>query len=158
MENTEIYVSHVLDTNSGFGARTDTGEQVFIPASVTKASGAAEGDILTAKIIPNTHPNNMATPWVAVHVSRQEQSINAGTESVSVDKLVLKSVCALGYGTTAEISHHAGSDTTATGNALSRLFKDGTIAKALVYARDGQDRASLCMWGKDTMSFLGDTE
>jgi hypothetical protein len=153
MENSEIYISHVLETNSGFGARTDTGEQVFIPASVVKASRVVEGDIVAGKLIPNSHPNNQATPWVVVHVTK---NLEPEKEDVapSIDILVMKAVDALGYGSTAEVAREAGADGTTTGNALNRLFKAGTVAKALVYARADQDRPSFCMWADNTSRFL----
>jgi hypothetical protein len=83
MQVSEIYISRVLDADSAFGARTDTGEQVFIPPTVTRA-------------MPVVRP------------------------------------------------------------ALDRLFRDGALAKALVYARDGQDRASFCMWAEEASCFVGE--
>ena len=44
MQIAEIYISHIIETGSGFAARTDDGEQVFIPASVAEADIYARPD------------------------------------------------------------------------------------------------------------------
>jgi ribosomal protein S25 len=157
MQIAEIYISHIIDTGSGFAARTDDGEQVFIPASVTKASGAKEGEIGTAKLIPNTHQNNAATPWVAVHIAKQDGTVLApAVQEKTLDDRVHEAVCDLGYATTSEIVKEVNADVALAHNALLRLFNKGRLAKADIYARADQDRASFCMWAKDVKHFLGE--
>jgi hypothetical protein len=157
MQIAEIYISHIIDTGSGFAARTDDGEQVFIPASVTKASRVKEGEMGTAKLIPNTHPNNAATPWVAVHIAKQAEAATApAVQEKTLDDRVHETVCDLGYATTNEIAGEVGGDIQLTHNALLRLFGKGRVAKADIYARPDQGRASFCMWAKDVNHFLGE--
>jgi len=156
MQVSEIYISRILDADSAFGAQTDTGEQVFIPPTVTRAINAEEGDIVTAKLISNTHPNSAATPWVAVHASRNETAVFTDGNPETIDGIVMAAVLALGYGTTAEIAREVGEDVPVVRPALDRLFRDGALAKALVYARDGQDRASFCMWAEEASCFVGE--
>jgi hypothetical protein len=62
----------------------------------------------------------------------------------------------LGYATTAEVAKEVGEDPTTTHNALLSLFGKGRVAKADVYARPDQGRASFCMWAKDVTHFLGE--
>lgn len=159
MEITDIFITHLLDSGSGFAARIDTGEQVFVPASVVRASRANDGDIGNAKLVPNTHPNSSGTPWVAVYVAVQDPA-KAAPEPVrpepSIDDRIYQTVCDLGYATTSEIAKEVGGDLTLTHNALLRMFGKGRVAKADVHARAEQDRASFCMWAKDVTAFLGE--
>ncbi len=157
MEIADIYISHILETGSGFAARTDDGEQVFIPASVTKASRIQDGEMGTAKLIPNTHPNNASTPWVAVHIAKQaDTSPKPLMPEKTLDDRVHETVCDMGYATTKEIASEVGADMQLTHNALLRLFGKGCVAKADIYARSDQGRASFCMWAKDVNHFLGE--
>ena len=157
MEITDIFISRLLDTNSGFAARIDTGEQVFVPATVVRASKAKEGDMGRAKLIPNTHPGSSNTPWVAVFVELHDDFTPEPARSTpSFDDRVHEAVHELGYATTSEIAKEVNADTTLTHNALSRLFKAGHVVKADVYARADQDRASFCMWAEDVTHFLGE--
>jgi hypothetical protein len=164
METTDIFISRLLDTASGFAARIDTGEQVFVPATVVRASGAKEGDMGRAKLIPNTHPNGSNTPWVAVFVDLHDPApvpIPApAPEPVrpepTLDDRVFDAVCGLGYATTSEVAKEVKADIALTHNALLRLFGKGRMAKADVFARPEQDRASFCMWAEDVTHFLGE--
>jgi hypothetical protein len=157
MQTAEIYISHLLDSGSGFAARTDDGEQAFVPASVVKASGIDEGDIVAAKLIPNTHPNNSSTPWVAVHVAKPANTVSAPVKhEPSLDERAYEAVCDLFLATTAEVGKEVGTDVHLAHNALLRLFKAGRVAKADVYARADQERASYCIWAVDPKDFLGE--
>jgi hypothetical protein len=161
MEITDIFISRILDTASAFGARIDTGEQVFVPATVVRASGAKEGGMGRAKLIPNTHPNGSNTPWVAVFVELHDDfTPAAASEPVrpepTLDDRVHEAVCDLGYATTSEIAKEVNTDVALTHNALLRLFSKGRMVKADVFARPDQDRASFCMWARDVTQFLGE--
>jgi hypothetical protein len=157
MEITDIFITYLLDSGCGFAARIDTGEQVFVPASVVRASKAKDGDTGNAKLIPNTHPNGSSTPWVAVFVAVQPQDGPAPVPvrpEPTLDDRVHEAVCDLGYATTSELAKEVKADTALTHNALLRLFSKGRVVKADVYARPDQDRASFCMWAKDVTHFL----
>jgi hypothetical protein len=157
METAEIYISHILDSGCAFAARTDNGQQAFVPPSVIKASGVDEGDIATAKVIPNTHQNNASTPWVAVHVTRHEiQAPTPVKPERSLDDRAYHAVEELFLATTAEVSKEVGTDVHLAHNALLRLFKAGRVAKADVYANYDQERASYCIWALDPKDFLGE--
>jgi hypothetical protein len=161
MEITNIFITHLLDSGCGFAARIDTGEQVFVPATVVRASKANDGDIGSAKLIPNTHPNGSNTPWVAVFLAVQPQDEPAPTPApepvrpeLTLDDRVHEAFCDLGYATTSELAKEVKTDVALTHSALSRLFKAGRVVKADVYARHEQERASFCMWAKDVTHFL----
>ena len=157
MEITDIFISRILDTASAFAARIDTGDQVFLPATVVRASGAKEGGMGRAKLIPNTHPGSSNTPWVAVFVEFHDDFTPAPAPvrpEPTLDDRVHEAVCDLGYATTSEIAKEVNADITLTYNAMARLFKAGRVVKAEVHARPDQGRASFCMWAKDVAHFL----
>ena len=157
MQEVEIYISTILEKGSGFAARTDNGEQAFVPISVVKASGVDEGDIVAAKLIPNTHPNNSSTPWVAVHVAKPANAVSAPSKAEpSLDERAHEAVADLFLATTAEVAKEIGTDVHLAHNALLRLFKAGRVVKADVYARYEQERASYCIWALDAKDFLGE--
>lgn len=158
MQIAEVYIAHILDSGCGFASRTDDGSQCFLPASVVKKGAVSEGDIATAKLIPNTHPNNASTPWVGVHVAKKSQvAATEFTRAVrTVDDEVYELVCDRGYATTKEIASDMDSDVSSVHNALLRLFNKGRVAKAEVHARPDQGRASFCMWATDVTHFLGE--
>ena len=153
MQLADIYICNRLDSGCGFAARLDTGEQVFIPASVIKASSAAEGTIATAKLIPNTHPNNAATPWVAVYVGNTATAHKTPT-AVEEDADTFEAVVELGYASTLEIASEIEADVTQVHASLMRLFTSGKVAKAEVYARGQQNRVAFYIWATDAEHFL----
>jgi translation initiation factor IF-1 len=157
MQEAQLYITRVLETGSGFGARTDDGSHAFIPAKLVMASKIVEGDIVEVKLIPNAHQNNRgnAAPWLAVYAAKPaDESSPVSAPVETIDDRALGVLQDIGYGTTAEIANDLGVDTVIASNALSRLFKTGRAAKAEVYARPDQDRASFCMWAKDVAHFL----
>ena len=157
MDTTDIFFDRMLTTTSGFGARTDTGEQVYVPASVVRASGVKEGDICSAKLIPNTHISKSGTPWVAVFVAVSNAEPAPAPESTAqtLESRILEAVCDLGYASTNEVAKEASVDVQLAHNALLRLFNKGSLAKADVYARPNAERASFCMWALEPRHFLG---
>ena len=163
MDTTDIFFDRIITTNSGFGARMDTGDQVYIPASVVRASGVKEGDIRSANLIPNTHISKSGTPWVAVFVAVGEGEGEGEAEPApaparpapTIDDRILEAVCDLGYASTNEVAKEASVDVQLASNALLRLFNKGSLAKADVYARPNAERASFCMWAVEPKHFLG---
>jgi hypothetical protein len=153
MQNADIYICNLLDSGCGFAARIDNGEQVFIPASVIKASSATEGTIATAKLLPNTHPNNAATPWVAVHVGNTATAHKTPT-AAEEDADTFEAVVELGYASTLEIASEIEADVTQVHASLMRLFTSGKVAKAEVYARGQQNRVAFYIWATDAAYFL----
>jgi len=155
MQESEIYFSHMLDTGSGFAARTDTGEQAFVPASVVKASSLMEGDIAKARLIPNTHPNNAATPWVAIFVTKGALSqVPKDAPKDSLDERVMRILSETAFASTSEIADDVAADVSLTHNSLLRLFKAKRVVKADVFADPAQERASICLWATEVRNFL----
>ncbi len=72
-----IYITNQLETMSSFGVITDSLEQVYIPASVSKAAAVEVGGTYEAQVIPNNHPQSGATPWMATKVTQAGDDLSA---------------------------------------------------------------------------------
>lgn len=168
MQNAEIYCLRVHPAGFGFGARVDTGEQVYLPQSVTVGAGVSEGEVVMCSLIVNTHPNNTTTPWVAIRVDR-----GAGTSVPSqpapapiayvaqpdpLEDRVLRLVEEVGMITTSEVVAEFSDELDSQSGfaLLLRLFTAGKLAKADSYARPDQGRASFCMWAVGVKVFAGE--
>ena len=158
MEQIEIFCQRIISTGSAFGIRIDIGEQIFIPAAVVKASGLYEGETAAAAVAPNKH-ENANTPWFVIRVHRNAAPITPTYEppapTQTLDDRALNVIReAEGYFATSEVAADLGVDTTIAHNALLRLFNQGKIAKADVYASGGQARPSFCLWAASAKDFI----
>lgn len=157
MQEVTIYCTNVLDTNTAFAVRADTGEHVFIPSSVALGAKIQISDTLIAHIVPNAvHPEK--TPWFAIRATREGSPVVAPAEKppfVSIDDKIADYIDRQGqYATTAEVAADFDIDTTLASNALTRLFKQGRVARADVHARPDQQRPSFCLWANNTYRFI----
>lgn len=147
METAQIYCSNVLPTKTAFGIRADTGEQVFIPSTVTNATNLEINEVVQAVMVPNKlHADK--TPWFAISIER-----DITPEQGSLDDRMLSYLTSTAYASTSEIAHEFSTDATTASNALNRLFRRGKLAKAEVYSRPGQERATTCLWATEAGRF-----
>jgi hypothetical protein len=165
MEIAEIFCQRIISTGTAFGIRTDTGEQTFIPAAVVKASNLQEGDTAQASLAPNKHETSN-TPWFVVRIHSDNPkpiTLMSGLTAIppepkTLDERAFDTIKSIrdGYLATAEVAADLGTDTTIAHNALLRLFNQGKIAKADVYASGGQSRPSFCLWARTAKDFVGE--
>ena len=68
MQTTEVIISNILPTETGFGVVAgDTGQSVFIPSRLMHGKGFNIGDRINALLVPNpTHQDK--TPWLAISI------------------------------------------------------------------------------------------
>lgn len=162
MQTADIYCLRVHPDGFGFGARTDTGEQVYMPHSVVKGAGIVEDEIVTCSLIVNSHPSGDKTPWVAIRVERRAPAPTPVEKVIqpmeTIEERVLQLVQEQGMITTAEVAQEFPTrlDATTAYNLMLRLFTAGKLAKADVYARPDQGRASFCLWATDVKVFSGE--
>lgn len=162
MQTADIYCLRVHPAGFAFGARTDTGEQVYIPPGVVRGASVKEDEVVNVTLIVNTHPNNDQTPWCVIRVNRNAapqpapQPVAPPVENI--DDRVLQLVREQGMITTAEVAQEFPErlNATAAHNLMMRLFAAGKLAKADVYARPDQGRASFCLWATDVKVFAGE--
>jgi hypothetical protein len=161
MQTADIYCLRVHEAGFAFGARTDNGEQVYIPPGVVRGAGVKEDEVVNVTMIVNTHPNSDHTPWCVIRVNRNAapaapQPVAPPVENI--DDRVLQLVREQGMITTAEVAQEFPERLNATSahNLMMRLFAAGKLAKADVYARPDQGRASFCLWATDVKVFAGE--
>lgn len=150
MKTGNIFCVFITESGSAFGACNDDGAQVYIPPTVARSANLTVGEVVVADMIPNSHQPER-TPWFATHIVRAVDS--------DLDSAVYKAVTdAPAYVTTAEVAVEADITTSAANATLNRLFKAGRIAKADVFGRYGQTRASFCLWAANASSFTATEE
>lgn len=150
----EVVCTHVLKSGSMFGERTDNGEMVFIPPSVTKATSISLGHPVRATIIPNKHDRDR-TPWFAVRVEVTNAKKTPDDFGCSVEDYIHS----VDYTTTKEVAEEFGASSRSTAGALDALFNQGRLSKANVYRVDpetGTSARELTLWATETERFLGD--
>ena len=154
-----IFCKSIIPSGSAFGIRMDTGDSVFIPASLTELIHLRGGEIVEAVLAPNKHKGS-TTDWMAVRVSRiEEQEPPKPKPVMSIDDRAYSTIkISDGYLTTAEMAELLNTDSTIAHNALLRLFNQGKIAKADVYGSGGQSRPSFCLWAVSAKTFVGEEE
>jgi hypothetical protein len=158
MQEVRIFCSRVLSQtrSAGFAVNLDDGSGVYIPASVVIKSGIKEQGFAIAKVIPNTHENNVSIPWVAVFVDTSERPDGEDLTANSnpyLDERVILAVSAMGYATTAEIADDVDVLPQMVLSSLLTLFRAGRLAKADVYATAGLQVPSFTIWATSAEEF-----
>ena len=165
----------ILITNyhpDGFAfALTEAGEQIFIPPYAIDGAELQRGKRYQAVLVDNHKEHQRErTPYMAVSVLVAEHALKpepaeAATpatsatqaEDISIearDAVIFNLICESDYMTSAELAEHSGFDSKTAGNSALRLFNAGRIAKADVYNRVGQARASLTLWAENANKFV----
>jgi hypothetical protein len=153
MQEVKVLCTNVLGTNTAFALRADTGEQVFVPSAVAHAAQLQAGDTVRATVVPNTHYPDK-TPWFAIRIEREAPEPEQA-EPDNLDQRIAEYLDAQpAYATTSEVAEEFDVDTTAAGNALNRLFRQGRAARADVYSKPDQQRASFCLWAAHASRFV----
>lgn len=159
----QIIISNIIESGTAFGFVADTGEQVFIPSNVMKASNAELFVPVVAVLVPNNYQSER-TPWLAAVIKsgtpapapvpgskeRDPSIAMAERDQRILDALIDE----FAYGVTSEIAEFTGIDPKSTNNSLNRLFAAGKIAKADVYSSPEQSRASVVLWALDAKRFM----
>jgi hypothetical protein len=163
----------ILVTNyhpDGFAfALTEAGEQIFIPPYAIDGDALERGKRYQAVLIENPkEPQRDRTPYQAVsvlvneHVLKPEPAEAAtpatpAAEEVSIearDEVIYNLICDGDYTTSAELAEYSGFDSKTASNSANRLYIAGRIAKADVYNRVGQSRASFTLWAESASKFV----
>lgn len=162
-------MENILITNhhpDGFAfALTEAGEQVFVPPYAIEGLKLDRGARYQAVLIPNHKEHERdRTPYMAVsvlavnHVLKPEPAETASPTSdagvATRDEAIFNLIRESDYMTSAELADHSGFDSKTAGNSALRLFNAGRIAKADVYNRVGQSRASFTLWAENASKFV----
>lgn len=149
---TRIGIVNVLDTGTAFAATGD-GNGVYIPQAVAGAAGIRIGDEVVARLVRNLRDPNGRTPYMAVFIEPRNGMDEAVRKSTTDDIFdMLKD----GYMTTHEIAEELGMQSGEMSPILNNLHTSGRLVKAAVFAKPGQQRASLLLWALDVSAFTGE--
>jgi len=155
METVYVFIETQLDTRTSFGARVDNGEGVFINARLVKKHDLKEEETYRMVVLPNVGDENSATPWKAITMS-MEETLKGETPRVVVAKLEDR-ITAHFEMEENQFAHTAKNLAKALSvgdgemqQVLHRMHNAGEIAKAQVWAKGGQDRASTVLWAPAT--------
>jgi hypothetical protein len=138
MDWTTIIITNVVQpSKTAFGVREDTGEQVFVPPSVSKTMNLENADIIQAKLVPNVDKFSDGTqklknnvPWFAPLVSREAYDEAALQHTYS-------SLSEYEYPVTAEEAELPLA-------ALQELYHQGRIVKMLIMPNPKSEK--VIMW------------
>lgn len=170
-------VHHVMHSGSAFASNAD-GDHIFIPASLTKRFKVRENDLIAARVVPNDHPAAPdGVPYRAIHVVRvgplvetveatqmpAQEAVEAAEPEIVEQSLEQRREMVLDYMrasdlpffTTAEIAEHFGWSAVKDHWVMGSLHADGRLAKAYVYAKAGQKRASVTIWALSVTDLIG---
>ena len=155
MERVQIFCKAIIKAGSAFGVRTDTGEEAFIPPTLVQGAGLREGETVDGILVPNMR-KGATTEWFAVRICRDDRPSPPPPALSIDDRAYIAIKAADGYLSTAEMADILKTDTSLAHNALLRLFNQGKLAKADVYASGGQSRPSFCLWAASAKIFVGE--
>ena len=151
MELTPIIVTHILPTGTAFGATSGMPPAaVFIPGSVTRATGLVVGQEVDAQLVPNTMQPER-TPWLAARIETERGQPTAGAKSELVSAKVQEVMCNGGVWTVAtmfeELYPHADKSTNlreynAVSSALRSMFARNHCAKFQLWRSANQSKSS----------------
>ena len=154
----KVYIETQLETLTTFGIRLDTGEQVFISSKIVKKHNILEEQTRELVLLPNAHNiNSGSTPWKAVGVSiadmcEMPRDTADPTPRVQLAKLEDRIVSYFDIEAN-QFPHSAPALADALGEedlhmqqTLTRMHNMGDVAKAQVFARGTQDKASVVLW------------
>jgi len=150
MNKARIYCTDQLDGGTSFGVREDTGESVFIPASIANRVSMGIGTSHMASLIVNARCPEK-TPWFAVFaaVSTDDQAPEVDEVLAGIERLLLRSDS---YLTTKEVADEFGISEVDARRTLEHLFAAGSAARAEVLSQKGAAPA-LYLWAKSVAVF-----
>ena len=152
----QLTIVNIIPSGTGFGVTSDN-TSVFVPPRVITAANAEIGDVFSASLVANDFNPSGRTPLMAVRLQRAEQPQEAAEDNpVGYRDRIIEVLSGEGYATSAEIGEALGMDAIGAKNILKGMWEKGEIAKALIYARADQKRATHVLWALHADDFLGE--
>ena len=165
----EFLITHITDSGTGFGVRTDNGESVHISPRLLQQAHANIDDICKGIIVQNAiEENRERTPWVAAYVQERRaardvlglatdalaEAVQAPTEEpkpidwADVQRKIIAMLQSddVTYCETADIADVVGIEPRKLSQHLENMHSRGEICRAHVNQRANQQRATLVLW------------
>ena len=165
----QFLITHITDSGTGFGVRTDNGESVHISPRLLQQAHANLDDICIGIIVQNAvEDQRERTPWVAAYVQERRaardvlglatdvpaEAVQAPTEEpkpidwADVQRKIRSMLQSadVTYCETADIADVVGVEPRKLSQHLENMHARGEICKAYVAQRANQQRATLLLW------------
>lgn len=154
----QLTIVNIIPTGTGFGV-TREGTSVFVPPRVVQAANAEVGDVFSASLVPNDYNPSGRTPFMAVRLERgAQQPVQMGQPEEQVcaadQKQIILDFLQGGPASSAEVGDEIGTDAIGAKGILKAMWEKGEVAKACIYARADQKRASRVMWALTADDFV----
>lgn len=156
---TRILITNLTMNGDGFGVVPETGESVYIPPGVAKASAIVTGEYRDAKLVPNTPARAAQTPLMGVFIKPAPAVVYAEDDSGTADAVLdlFEEVEDDGLYplvlTTTNIAEALKVSTGAVRPVLDRMFRQGLLARADVFTISSPNRASMVLWAREAEDF-----
>jgi hypothetical protein len=162
METVNVFIETQLGTKTSFGVRTDSGESVFVNARLVKKHGIVEDETYALVVLPNAGADSSDTPWRAMGMSMTNVAPAAVVETPRVVVAKLEDRIIKFFDNEDNQYPHRASELADALNeedlqmqvTLSRMHMTGEIAKAQVWAKGSQEKASFVLWAPSTDWFV----
>jgi hypothetical protein len=150
----QLTIVNIIPTGTGFGV-TREGTSVFVPPRVVQAASAEIGDVFSASLVPNDYNPSGRTPFMAVRLERDaQQPVQLGQPDHKPQKQIILDFLQGGPASSAEIGEELGTDAIGASGILKSMWEKGEVAKASVYARADQKRATYVLWALTADDFI----
>lgn len=157
-------VTNLTTKDDGFAVIPETGESVYIPPGVTRASSLVAGEYRKVTVIPNNPDRQDQTKWMGIFVEPPATSMPEAHRSSTEDQgpsfsyqEMFKEVEGLlhvhDYLTTSEVADELDVEVMVARDILNKLFNDRKVARADVHYGSNK-RACNVLWAKTPESFL----
>jgi hypothetical protein len=165
-----VFLDTISFSGCGFGV-TAEGDRVFLNARLVSAVGLREGDTVTCQILPNYEDRRDDVPFRAIRADNPRRVVvtvdqdyddppevveqDVAAEPTIKDRILqhLRDTGPTCTGTLVKVMGDPSLGTTEMHALCSAMHKVGTIARADVYRRAGQDRASMVVWALSANEF-----
>lgn len=156
-----VAVARLSPRGAGFGYTQD-GQGVIVPISIMRHCNIGENSVRIMRLTTNPK-DTPTTPWMAFWASKSEfvkpepakAEDQPDPSSIKADILIHLRKCEVAYQTTSEIASAIGAGVIEARNVLMAMHRDGQVARADVFAKPDQLRASGTIWALTANDILG---
>ena len=128
----EALITNLTANDDAFAVVPDTGDSIYIPPGVTRASKLVAGEYRTVSVIANNPDRQSNTKWMGIFVDPPQTSMPEVHWSPDASGKLLDAL-EDGYLTTAEATQELGVEVVEARDILNKLFNERKLARADVH-------------------------
>lgn len=145
-----VLITNLTVNDDGFAVVPESGEGVYIPPGVTRATGLVAGEYRVATLIENDPERKTSTKWMGIFVD----PVSDDGPLTSPDRLQAAMDALDGtYMSTSELAAEIKVSVTEAREVLNKLFRDRRVARADVHF-GSERRAINVLWALAPDVFL----